>query len=435
MCPKRIATVVLAAVVLGTPIPAAGQEKEPAAQEKEKQRPRGLLWRNRPSIQIGDDIRIDLRLKLQFDGRGFDPVIDEDAYDWRVRRWGINGEIGNHIEFQIERDFQKDGKWRDLFVNWRTFRQFSVMAGRFKVPFGREELIGISDVDFAFRTLASTTIPPARDKGVMVHGRFFQRALTYEIGAFEEDGDNARLQEPQFSVSGDPPGLGPSYAGRVTVLPLRALTEKLETLRIGAAYGTVDVPEGLNSLRGVSVYGTEEFFPPVFVKGRRQRIGTEISFTPGPVGLVAEWMQSREERRNQGLRNIDLSDVLATGWYTSVTWLVTGEDKDGFNNPRRSLFKGGFGAVEVGARYERLQFESESKVGTPFRNSRADHILGNSDSVWTFGVNWFPNRWVRLVANGIHETFDDPGTAAVPRTPIQGTTEFWSSVFRLQIVF
>jgi phosphate-selective porin OprO and OprP len=389
-----------------------------------------VYWRNRPSIQLGEHVRLDLRLKLQVDGRWFDPQIDEEQSDFRVRRAGINLEIGNHIEAQVEHDLQEGGRWRDVYVNWRTFRQFEVVAGRFKVPFGREELTGITDVDFAFRTLASTTIPPARDKGVMVRGRFLRRGVTYELGGFHADGDNGRLEEPQFVVSGQAPDVGPSFAGRVTMTPLRPLAATLGNLRLGFAYGAADVPEGLNSLRGETVYGTETFFEPVYVKGRRTRIGAEVSYTPGPVGLAAEWMQAREERNEQGLGDVDLSDMLTTGWYASATWLLTGESKEDFNNPRDPLFAGGIGAVEVGARYEKLSFESVDKTGPAFRNPRAEHILGNSDSVWTLGVNWFPNRWVRVTANAIHETFDD-----APRTPLAGTTEFWSGVTRLQLVF
>jgi phosphate-selective porin OprO/OprP len=148
------------------------------------------------------------------------------------------------------------------------------------------------------------------------------------------------------------------------------------------------------------------------------------------VGLAAEWMQAREERNEQGLGDADLSDILTTGWYISGTWLVTGEDKEDFNGPRDPLFQGGIGAVEVGARYEKLGFESEDKTGPAFSNPRAEHILGNSDKVWTLGVNWFPNRWVRVTVNGIHEEFEDAA-----RTPVPGTTGFWSGIARLQIVF
>jgi phosphate-selective porin len=178
------------------------------------------------------------------------------------------------------------------------------------------------------------------------------------------------------------------------------------------------------------VYGTEDFFEPVYVKGRRTRVGTELTFTPGPVGIEAEWMRAWEQRKGQGLGDTDLSDLITTGYYASVSWLLTGEEKADFNRPRRSLFAGGPGAIEAAVRYETLGFESAEKVGPPFRNPRAEHIFENSDIVWTLGVNWFLNRWVRITGNGIREEFED-----ARRTPVPGTTVFWSGVGRLQIVF
>jgi phosphate-selective porin OprO and OprP len=426
----------------GTDDPAkTAQTQKDQAQDEPRN---GYRWRNRPTFQFGD-VRLDIRFKMQLDWRTFDPEIGENRFDRRQLRGGINGEIGDHFEFQLEHDLYGDsetcgdlgteecafgGSWRDLFVRWRTFRQAEVTVGRFKVPFGREELMSFSDTDFAFRALVSTTIPPARDKGVMVNGRFLQRGVTYEVGVFDDDGDNGRLTEPQFAVGGAPADIGPSFAARFTGTPLRPLSEKLDTFRLGFAYGLADVPEGLNSLRGQTAYGTEDFFEPVYVKGRRQRVGLEASFTPGPVGLVAEWMQAREDRDGQGLGDVDLSDFIATGWYANATWFVTGEDKEDFNNPRTPLFGGGIGAVELAARYEKLQFESEDKTGPAFRNPRAEHILPNSDRAWTFGVNWFPVRWVRITLNAIREEFED-----TRRTPINGITTYWSGVGRLQLVF
>jgi phosphate-selective porin OprO and OprP len=430
----RFALVAVVGLVGLTPSTVIAQDPQkpqaPPAQKTDDPPSTGIYWRNRPSIQLGEHVRLDLRLKLAYDWRRFDPQIDELPDDWRFRRAGINGEIGEDIEFQIERDLNRFGRWRDVYINWGKYRQLEVTAGRFKVPFGHEELIGIADVDFAFRTLVSTTIPPARDRGVMVHGRFLQRGFTYQVGVFDDDGDNGRLQEEQFSVTGEIGGVGPSLAARVTATPLRPLAETFETLRVGVAYGTVEMPEGLNSLRGETVYGTEDFFEPVYIKGRRARMGAEFNYTPGPVGLTAEWMRAREQRRNQGLGDVDLSDVLTTGWYTSATWLVTGEDKENFNNPRRPLFDGGIGAIELGVRYEKLQFESEEKVGPAFRNPRAAHILGNSDKVLTFGISWFVNRWVRITGNIMREEFED-----ATRTPLPGVTEFRSGVARLQLVF
>jgi phosphate-selective porin OprO/OprP len=430
-CQRLLAAVAL--VVL--PLEAGAQEAPAVSAQREQ----GLLWRNRPSIRFGP-VRIDLRLKLQFDWRAFDPDLDdEDAtlFDFRVHRVGVEGEVTNHLEYEVERDVgeskSEGGKqWRDVFANWRTFRQAEVRGGRFKIPFGLEQLTGPTDTDFAYRSLASESIAPARDEGVMVHGRFLQRGFTYAVGVFDDDGDNGRLREPQFVADqGPPPEIGTAFAARVTVTPLRPLgVSALEDLRVGAAYTRADVPEGLNSLRGRTILETSTFFEPVYVNGPRQRFGLEFDFSSGPFGVRSEWMQAREAREGQGLMNQDLSDFVSTGWYLTGTWVVTGESKADGVTPRRPLFRGGFGAVELGVRYDQLELESASKEGTPLRNPRADHLLSNRDRVWTTGINWFPVRWVRITANAFHETFDDP-----QRTPIPDIMSYWSGLLRLQIVF
>ena len=403
-----------------------------AAAAQDKPAKRGLTWNDRPSIVFAEDVTMDLRLKVQFDWRGFDPEIGEDLFHFQSRRLGLKGQLTRHFDYEIEREAETGGAWKDVYLNWTSFDAVRVKGGRFKMPFGYEQNTGPTDLDFAFRSLGSTELAPARDKGAMVYGRFYGRALTYEAGFFYTDGDNGKLDEPQFIEPGaEEPRLGPTFAGRIGFDPLRPFVDDLaiRSLRLGVAYTNGALPEGLNSLRGEAVYGFD-FFEPVYVKGRRQRIGVEMDWTPGPAGVKAEWMQSREDRENQGLGDRDLSDVIGTAWYAGGTWIVTGEDKDDNINPRRPLFRGGIGAIEIGARYDELGFRSESTEGTPQRNPRAAHILPNSDSVWTVGVNVFPIRWVKLVVNAIHETFEDD-----VRTPQLGVTSYWSGVFRLQVVF
>jgi phosphate-selective porin len=203
----------------------------------------------------------------------------------------------------------------------------------------------------------------------------------------------------------------------------------LKSANLGIAYTNSRVPEGLNSLRGEGVWG-DDFFDRVYVKGRRQRVGLQFDWTPGPAGLKAEWMQSREQRKEQSNRDEDLSDYIGTAWYVSGTWFVTGEDKDSNVNPRRPLLEGGIGAIELAVRYEELGFRSASTAGTPFANPRSEYLLPNSDKVWTFGVNWLTTQWTRVLLNAIHETFEDEA-----RSPESGTTSFWSGLVRLNIVF
>lgn len=425
-----LTTLLVAAAVAG----AAAQDKRFDAAQQGAQGQRGLVWKDRPAIVFGEDISVEVRGRLQLDWRRFDPEIDEDTYDFRTARIGVEGDLTRHFSYEVEREIDREGQfgdWKDIYLDWKTYDAVRVKAGRFKMPFGFEQNTGPTRTDFAYRSLASSTIAPARDRGVMVHGELGR--LGYEVGVFDDDGDNGELKEPQFVEAGeDLQGVGPSFAARLTgdLFRLLPMPDKLKSANFGIAYTTASVPEGLNSLRGQSVWGTEDFFEPVYVNGRRQRFGAQFDWTPGPTGLKAEWMQSREQRLGQSNRNADLSDFVGTGWYVSGTWFITGEDKDDDVNPKSPLFQGGIGAVELGVRFDELEFGSASQSGPAFTNPRADHLVSNADRVWTYGISWMPNKWVRVVTNAIHETFADPS-----RTPDPGTASFWSGLLRLQVVF
>ena len=400
---------------------------------------RGLIWDDRPSIVFGDDVNIDLRGRVQFDGRWFDPELDEEAFDVRTLRFGLRGELTRHFEWEVEREIDEVlrdgelepkwgfGEWKDVYIDWRTFDQLSVIGGRFKLPFGLEQTTGVTNLDFAYHTLGSVQIAPGRDTGVMAYGELFGGSLVYEAGVFDDDGDNGEQEEEQFVLEGqDLQDIGPSYAARVVGEIFRRLPvpDRLKGAEVGLAYTRSNVPEGLNSLQGEDLWGYD-FFERVYVRGDRQRVGLQFDWSPGPAGFRAEWMQSREQRLQQSNRNEDLSDFIATAWYSSATWLVTGEDKDRDISPRHA-----FGAIEIGARYDRLGMKSAVTEGPAFRNPRSEHLLPNSVGTFTVGANWLINRWVKVVANAMRQSFEDD-----ERTPILGTKDYWSTLLRLQVAF
>jgi phosphate-selective porin OprO/OprP len=408
------------------------------------QQRRGVVWDNRPSIVFGEDINIDLRGRVQFDWRAFDPDVEEETYEVRTIRFGFKGDLTDHFDWEIEREVDQIadvegavekwrlGDWKDVYGNWTTFDAFSVKFGRFKMPFGLEQNTGVTDLDFAFRSAGSVQIAPGRDIGVMAHGELLGGALIYEAGVFDDDGDNGELEAERFALEGqDLEGIGPSVAVRVVGEIFRGLPvhNRLKGAEFGIAYTRAYVPEGLNSLLGEEIWGFN-FVQRVYVKGTRQRVGLQADWSPGPTGFKAEWMRSREQRLGQSLGNEDLSDFIGTAWYTSATVILTGEDKDSDVTPNDPLFAGGIGVVELGVRYDQLTFESASKEGPAFTNPRSEHLTPNTDSTLTFGINWMPVRWVKIVANGIRQRFDD-----VRRAPIAGTADYWSGVLRLQIAF
>lgn len=423
---KRVFILTLLVAVVAAPA---------AAQGKKKDR-RGFVWDDRPTIVFAEDVNLEIKGRALTEWRWFDPDQGEDVFHLRTARVGMKGKLTKHFDWEIEREVTEDenqkvifGDWKDVNLEWNTFDTFSVRGGRFKIPFGLEETTGISDLDFAYRALGSTQLTPARDRGVMAFGDLGR--FNYEVGVFDDDGDNGRSNSPQFVQDGqDINHLGPAIAVRVVGDLFRVLpVGKLRSANVGVAYTTTDVPEGLNSLRGESVWGAH-LTERVYVKGRRQRLGTQFEWTPGSTSLKAEWMQSREQRKEQSNRDQDLSDFIGTAWYVTGTWFVTGEDKDSNIKVKHPFLRGGVGAIELAARLEKITFESASKTGTAFTNPRADYQLPNSDTVFTVGVNWTTSKWTRVIVNAIHENIEDEN-----RTPSSGETSFWSGLVRLNIVF
>jgi hypothetical protein len=55
-------------------------------------------------------------------------------------------------------------------------------------------------------------------------------------------------------------------------------------------------------------------------------------------------------------------------------------------------------------------------------------VLGNRDRAVTFGINWYPFRFLKVQGNFIREEISDP-----LRGPLPSQTGFWSQVFRVQL--
>ena len=224
-------------------------------------------------------------------------------------------------------------------------------------------------------------LAPARDTGGMVHGRFFGRALNYSAGLFAHDGDNARSKKV---AGGDR-----TFGARVSGTPLaKVKAMNLDKAEFGGNFTTTEVSDESelpNGLRGRTVVSQYTFFDPVFVKGTRNRYGADFEWTLHSVGARAEYITVTDERQGQGLRGDDLNSARARAYYVSGTWVVTGDKKDRPLEPKRPLFRGGGGAVELAARYERMWFDSKETGEPPFSNSRAEVILPNGDKVLTLG--------------------------------------------------
>jgi phosphate-selective porin OprO/OprP len=405
------------------PQQADAKQKEEA--EKKQDDKVGFRWKGYPSLHLGKGTHVDLRARVQLDARGADSPgndSDEPETDFARRRIAIEGEIRGVVAFELDRELEGENAWRDVYANYKQFDFVQVQGGKFKLPFSLDENTSPTNLDFVYRSLAARVLAPGRDRGVMVHGRVLDRIVRYELGVFDHDGRNARSRNLE-RVYGDQ-----ALAGRVVVQPFRSSKSILTDLQVGAAFTSSDLPEGTRSLRGTTTFEETFFDPDLWVLGRRERTGFEFRWRPGPFSLKSEYMRVTTERRGQSVEDSDLSPLLATGWYVSGTWAITGENKaDGLNKPRRPFMRGGFGALEVAARIEDLKFTSAASDGVPSLSIRADLVEASSDRVTTIGASWYLNQWIKIQLNAIREALANP-----ERRSLAAREPSWSFVTRFQ---
>ena len=423
--------------------PAPDEPIDPDAVEPVR-RGDGFTWKQHPSIRYGSNFRLDFQAKLQEDAHAsypdakglLDPVTGEPKeFDLHRNRVGIQGKLFKHIDFEVERELTEkelterdilegipsQSQWKDVNVNVDYIKNAQIQAGKFKIPFGLDELTGDSHNDYVYRSLGANYLASARDIGLMVHGRFFKRGLSYAAGVFAHDGDNARSKKIQ--------GGDQTVAARVSGVPFR--NYGVPGLELGTAFTVSKLTDDSfrpNGLRGRTVMTQDTFFEPVYVKGQRRRWEADADWTAGPVSVRTEFTQVIDQRLEQGFGGQDLPDARARSWYLSGTWVVTGEEKTRPVKAANDLLQGGFGAVELAARFDRLWFGSvDSGVG--FRGPRAETIQASGHRVLTLGVNWTLNRFIKLQVNAIRERVEDPD-----RSPVANDAAFWSRVLRFQLV-
>jgi phosphate-selective porin len=403
---------VLSASLFAGAAPASGQVK--------------LTFDKHPAIDFGDAFTASFRVKSQNDWRDFpsEPGADQKhVFDPYRERIAVEGKIMGRVLYHVEREFHDTSSpWKNIYLDTRVIHGLHLQGGQFNMPFGLDQTTSLMNLDFNYHSLAGSFLAPGRGLGVMAYGDFFKKnLLAYEIGVFRQDGDNTRSAQLQDVR------VAPTFAGRIVVKPF-AKWQPLQFVRsMETGFAVTDgvLPAGLYSLKGQTIPG-DAFVQKLYVNGRRQRLGAQLQWRPGPVGIQAEAMRVRDTRIGQGIEDEDLPNVVERAWYVSGTWLVTGEHKKDSITPTRPFLNGGFGAVEVGSRLERLSTGNGPNLNPALYGPRSPYVLSTADLVWTTGVNWYLNKFVELSLNVIREDRTLPRTATLSSGPV------WSRTFRIE---
>jgi phosphate-selective porin OprO/OprP len=356
-----------------------------------------------------------LRGYFQSDGRFYPSTTVPTAVDnllIRRARPIIEATVGRYFEFRLMPDFGGTAPAiYDAYWDGKFAPQFTVRAGKFKPPLGLERLQSAADILFAERGLP-TNLVPSRDIGLQVAGDFSEGLFSYQVGVFNG--------VPDLANGGDDLSNAKDFAGRVFVQPFQV--GSFRPLGFGLAAST-GIERGSATATGLPSYrtpGQQTLFRynssvptpanNVFANGRRTRIAPQGYFYSGPFGVLGEYVISK----NEVTQATTTAELEHTAWQAAGSFFLTGE-KNSFRSPLPKrpfdLKEGGFGAVELVARYGELALD---EAAFPTFASLSSSV--QKAKAWGVGVNWHFTRAVKVMVDYERTTFTG-GAATGDRDP------------------
>jgi len=353
-----------------------------------------------------------------------------DSFLIRRARFGFQGNYGSHFDFAILTDANSTtgAIVRDAYLNVRIRPEFQFQAGQFKEPFAQETGIGATNLDFVergFQALLYTSTNTAyRSPGITLHGDISGGMLQWWAGAFNGRGGvtNNATNEPEF-------------VGRLRAYPFRkSKDEWLKQLAFGGSISH-SRSSGINndlSFNAALPDAAYTFFPQLRINGPIERYEGEFTYIKGPAALRGEYVQLQQQRYDigsetpGGLGFISAPGIGSKAWNIGTTYLLTGEKRPENGTPRvkKPLFgpdtpggKGrGMGAFELAVRFTGIQAKAPGEtIFNPFTPGLVPTYDFHTDEI-TFGLNWYPNYWVKYMVNvGIDQLHQPSTTGQLPQ--------------------
>ncbi len=309
----------------------------------------------------------------------------------RRARLYMEGSVYGNITYKFQYDFASSDPFKDAYIQLKKVPlagNFTV--GHFKEPFSLEEMNSSKYMPFMERSLPNV-FARGRNLGVLLNRAFMEKRATAALGFFREG--NPADTSTTFGNSG-------TYHAttRLTLLPW--YQEKgCQLLHLGLSYRHA-FHDTSNTRRWRQ--RPEAHLGPRLVETPRFRVedvdyfNPEVALVYGPASLQFEWMSALIDRPAA-------DDIQYDGFYVFGSFFLTGENRayktssGAFDRvkPKNNFdWQGGYGALELAARYSLLDLNDEDMNGGELRN-------------FTFGVNWYLNPNVRFMLNYVRAMLDE----------------------------
>ena len=381
--------------------------QEQTTAEKEKNKSNGVVVAGREGFGIrsaDNAFKLNFKGVLQVDSRFYDgtrlsspPVPGTqtpDTFLLRRARPIIEGTLYDKYDFRLMPDFG-NGKQQlfDAYIQARFLPELQLRVGKYKSPFGLEQLQEDVSLTFAERSLV-TDLVPNRDVGAQLQGNLFDGTLAYQVGVFNGEPDGTTQADIDSNS-------GKDIEARVFARPfLNGSLSPLRGLGVGLAYttGRQTGSTGTSNLPTYVTIGQQAFFgynTGAFANGDRQRVSPQAYYYWGPFGALVEYVRSSQDATRAGItRTIDNN-----AWQVNLGWVLTGEDA-GFDGvtPNHPFVpgKGGWGAFQIVARYSQLTVDDDAFAGSAAVRLAEPTASAREAKDTGIGLNWYISKYIRV---------------------------------------
>jgi phosphate-selective porin OprO/OprP len=401
-----IAGILPVLLILLLPPPASAME---AGKEKP---PVGIYGDRDTDRQVVDhrwfDLRVGGRLHYDFGRIDADEELQEafpglDGFHGGIRRLrlAVLANVRDIVEIKIEVDF---ARVEDVKDDWIRFPSVPVLKnfafGHFMEPFSLGMLTGSNYITFMERPLAVDAFGPFRNLGVLGAWTGASERLSAAAGVFRNTGSYGSDGQAKDRIEN---ANGYNATARVTGLPWYG-DKGRKLLHLGLSgsrrFRDEDKEDASGELKAPpeSRLTDDRLVNTGRLAGERQDLAAlEAAVVRGPLSLQGELFFHFIDRSAD-------SDLSFSGWYVSAGWIVTGEHRrydrasgvfagvkpHRIFDPRR----GGWGALELAARYSTVDLNDGNVRGGEERNA-------------TVGLNWYLRPKVRAMANYVQARVQD----------------------------
>jgi phosphate-selective porin OprO/OprP len=367
------------------------------------------------SIKSPDDnFKLKIRGLIQADGRFFtDNQKDNgttDTFTIRRARPIFEGTVAQNYDFYIMPDFGSGAATLvDGYAEWRAAPEYRIRGGKFKAPLGLERLQSDAVANFVELGLPSNLLPN-REVGFQLGGDLLNGSVNYAAGIFNGSADLASSTGQDVDNNNDK-----DTVARIFVQPFKNNgPQSLQGLGVGVG-GSYGHNEGATLPTYKSAGQASIFsYSSSVADGPHIRVSPQAYFYKGSLGLIGEYAVSEQKVARVSGGNTIRESFANKGWQVTGNYVLTGELASYKGIAPRTDFnweKGTWGALEVVGRYEHLNIDNAA-----FDDGFANQLTSVSEAnAWGTGLNWYPNRNVRLSLDFEQTRFDGGAPSGLDR--------------------